>query len=98
MKTVYTVVAIVIVSVNFAGARYANASTSCEREAIAAAKGFAADDGDEACAGEEHAHVTGISDGVNLTEVYVVDVDCGGGTSFTETVVVDSSCKVVNQH
>jgi len=73
-------------------------SGSCEKEAISAAKDFAADDGDEACAGKERTRITDLSAGRNSEEVYTIDVNCGEGTSFTETVVLDSSCKVINQH
>ena len=67
----------------------------CEKEAVSAAKDFAADQGDEACAGEEKTDITDVSQSQNKEE-YSINVDCGGGTSFSETVILDTSCKVTN--
>jgi hypothetical protein len=74
----------------------ATVSGPCDKEAVSAAKGFAADEGDEACV-KEKATITNASNQRGKKEwVYAVDVDCGGGTSFTETVLLNASCTVLN--
>jgi hypothetical protein len=98
MKKIYVSFAIVTAFSAAVVSTEARASAPCDKEAVSAAKDFAANDGDEACAEEEKTEIASVSEQRNKNElVYSINVDCGGGTSFTETVILlDPSCKVLN--
>ena len=97
MSKISIALVLVFVSTSALASAPAAVSGACDKEAVSAAKDFAADDGDEACAGKEKTKITRVSNQRSQKEsVYTIDVDCGGGTSFTETVILDASCKVLN--